>query len=66
MFPHLGTRRVSGARSEDGAAVAKGTEVVIIRYERGIAYVRPWAEFAEDAGVFDDRIAAETDKKAVQ
>ena len=44
VFSQAGTRRVSGARSEDGAAIVKGTEVVVTRYERGIAYVRRWDE----------------------
>lgn len=42
VFSQAGTRRVSGARSEDGTAIPKGTEVVVIRYEKGIAYVRRW------------------------
>jgi hypothetical protein len=44
IYSQDGTRKVSGARSEDGIAIAKGTEVVVTRYERGIAYVRPWDE----------------------
>jgi hypothetical protein len=47
IFSQAGTRRVSGARSEDGKAIAKGVEVAITRYERGIAYVRPWDEIAQ-------------------
>ena len=39
-------RRVSGARSEDGIAIEKGTEVVVTRYEKGIAYVRRWEDLA--------------------
>jgi hypothetical protein len=46
VFSQAGTRRASGARSDDGSHIAKGTEVVITRYERGIAYVKPWDEFA--------------------
>jgi membrane protein implicated in regulation of membrane protease activity len=46
IYSQEGTRRVAGARSEDGAAIPKGTEVVVTRYERGIAYVRSWDEFA--------------------
>ncbi len=46
VFSQAGTRKVSGARSEDGKAIAKGIEVAITRYERGIAYVRPWDEMA--------------------
>jgi len=45
VFSQAGTRRVSGARSDNGTPIAKGTEVVIARYERGLAYVRPWEEF---------------------
>lgn len=40
------TRRVSGARRDGGGAVAKGTEAVITRYDKGIAYVKPWDEFS--------------------
>jgi len=47
-FLQQGTRRVAGARSENGAAISKGAEVVVTRYEKGIAYVRPWNEFAEE------------------
>ncbi len=39
------TRRCSGARLEGSADVAKGAEVVVTRYEKGIAYVRPFEEF---------------------
>jgi membrane protein implicated in regulation of membrane protease activity len=45
IYSQEGTRRVAGARSEDGAAIPKGIEVVVTRYEKGIAYVRPWDEF---------------------
>jgi membrane protein implicated in regulation of membrane protease activity len=34
-----GTRRVSGARSDENRSISKGTEVVITRYDKGIAYV---------------------------
>jgi membrane protein implicated in regulation of membrane protease activity len=46
-----GTRHAAGARSEDSSAIPKGSEVVVTRYERGIAYVRRWEEMAgiEDA-----------------
>ncbi|MFN8634999.1 MAG: NfeD family protein [Chloroflexota bacterium] len=49
VFTHGGTRRSEGARSVDGAAIAKGTEVVIVRYEGGLAYVEPWSTFAGEA-----------------
>jgi hypothetical protein len=47
IYSQQGTRRAVAARSEDGQAIAKGTEVVITRYEKGIAYVRRWDELAE-------------------
>jgi hypothetical protein len=46
LYSQAGTRRVCGARSEDGSAMAKGTEVVVTRYEKGIAYVRLWSEMS--------------------
>jgi hypothetical protein len=51
IFPQEGVRRTCGARSEDGSPIPKGTEIVITRYERGLAYVRKWDEMAEEAGV---------------
>jgi len=48
IYSQAGTRRVCGARSEEGAAIAKGSEVVVTRYEKGIAYVRLWEEMANE------------------
>lgn len=45
IFSLGGVRRGAGARSDDGKAIEKGAEVVIERYEKGIAYVRRWEEF---------------------
>jgi hypothetical protein len=47
IFPLGGGRRCSGARSENGQLIVKGTEVVIERYERGIAYEKRWEEFVK-------------------
>ena len=46
VYSQGGTRRSAGARSDAGAPVARGTEVVVTRYDHGIAYVRPWEELA--------------------
>ncbi len=46
IYSQCGTRRTCGARSETGAAIAQGTEVVVTRYEKGIAFVRLWSELA--------------------
>jgi hypothetical protein len=48
IYSQVGTRRVCGARSEDGSAIAKGTEVVVTRYDKGIAYVQLWSEMSGD------------------
>ena len=40
-------RRAASARSEDGRPIARGVEVVVTRFERGIAYVRAWEEISE-------------------
>ena len=45
IFPLNGVRRCAGARAEDGRPIDKGAEVVIARYEKGIAYVKRWDEF---------------------
>jgi hypothetical protein len=42
IYTQLGARRSVPARSEDGATIERGSEVVVLRYERGIAYVRAW------------------------
>jgi membrane protein implicated in regulation of membrane protease activity len=48
LFRQAGARRAAGARSEDGQAIEKGVEVVVTRYEKGLVYVRTWAELASD------------------
>jgi len=46
IYSQAGTRQTCGARAENGTAIAKGSEVVVTRYEKGIAYVRLWTEMA--------------------
>ena len=53
IYSQAGTRRVCGARSEDGSAILKGTEVVVTRYENGIAYVRRWSEISGEEAELD-------------
>lgn len=43
-YEQLGARRSVPARAEDGIAISKGEEVFVLRYEKGIAYVRRWEE----------------------
>jgi membrane protein implicated in regulation of membrane protease activity len=48
LYVQGGTRRSAGARSEDSKPLEKGAEVVITRFDRGIAYVRLWDEFTKE------------------
>ena len=44
IYSQEGTRRTCGARSEDGKPIPQGIEVLVTRYQKGIAYVRRWDE----------------------
>jgi len=46
-FSQEGVRRGAPARSEDGTAIQKNTDVVVTRYESGVAYVRRWDDMTE-------------------
>ena len=50
LYSQDGFRRAAAARSDDGLHIANGVEVVVTRYENGIAYVRPWDELAGNLG----------------
>ncbi len=54
IYSQEGTRHTAGARSEDGRAIERGEEVVVTRYERGIAYVRRWEELADGTAAGED------------
>jgi len=47
IFSQEGQRRAVAVRSETGCEIDRGTEVLVTRYERGIAYVRPWEELSQ-------------------
>src|SRR5438270_1466485 len=44
IFTQQEARRTCAARCETGESLPRGMEVMVIRYDRGIAYVRPWDE----------------------
>jgi hypothetical protein len=48
IYSQAGTRRTCGARSENGSAIEKGAEIVVTRYDKGIAYVRLWEEMSNE------------------
>jgi membrane protein implicated in regulation of membrane protease activity len=46
-FSQEGVRRGAPARSEDGKAILKNADVVVTRYENGVAYVRQWDDLTD-------------------
>ena len=49
VFSQEGVRKAAPIRSEDGRAIDKGVEVVVTRFEKGVAYVRRWDELSGEA-----------------
>jgi membrane protein implicated in regulation of membrane protease activity len=47
VYALAGARHSDGARSTTGEALERGTEVVIVKVERGIAYVERWDSYAK-------------------
>jgi hypothetical protein len=47
LFSLDGTRRSAPARTENGEPMARDTQVLVERYERGIAWVRPFTDLEE-------------------
>jgi hypothetical protein len=45
VYSQNGARRRVAVRSDDGLELPRDTEVIVIRYERGVALVRRWDEF---------------------
>jgi membrane protein implicated in regulation of membrane protease activity len=48
VYEQMGARHAAPARSEDGIAIPNQEEVFVVRYEKGIAYVRRWEDVEED------------------
>jgi membrane protein implicated in regulation of membrane protease activity len=44
VYEQMGALRSVPARSEDGSTIGKQEEVFVVRYEKGIAYVRRWED----------------------
>jgi hypothetical protein len=45
LYSQNGSRRAAAVRSDDGSAIERGAEVIVMRRARGTAYVRRWDEF---------------------
>jgi hypothetical protein len=45
LYSQNGARRSAPVRSDDGSAMERGAEVIVMRHTRGVAHVRRWDEF---------------------
>jgi len=54
IFEQQGTRRACPVRSEEGVEIGVGEEVVVTRYDQGVAYVRRWEDMASGAGILPE------------
>jgi membrane protein implicated in regulation of membrane protease activity len=54
IFEQEGARRACAARSEMRDEMPRGEEVIVTRFENGVAYVRRWSDLAEKAGVLPE------------
>jgi membrane protein implicated in regulation of membrane protease activity len=57
LFEQEGARKACAARSENHEPLENGEEVVVTRYENGIAYVRRWDDLAHAAGILPEERA---------
>lgn len=57
VFLQEDVRRCCGARADKFEAIPKGTEVIVTRYEKGIAYVRQWEEMANGIAAVEGKEA---------
>lgn len=48
VYEQSGARMVRTARSSSGAAIPRGTEVIVLSGERGVGVVAPWSELYGD------------------
>ena len=60
LYSQKGARRAMTSASDDGVAIGRNAEVVVLRYARGIAYVRRWDEMQQSL-LGDESTAHNTD-----
>jgi membrane protein implicated in regulation of membrane protease activity/predicted Ser/Thr protein kinase len=66
IFIQEGVRRGAPARSDDARELAVGAEVVVERYEGGVAYVKPWDDLSSDPSASWRRKFAAADDAPVE
>jgi hypothetical protein len=62
VYEQMGAVRSAFARSDDGEPIQKQEEVYVIRYEKGVAYVRRWDDQSanDSVAVGNDSLALDT------
>jgi hypothetical protein len=45
LYSQNGARRSAAVRADNGEAIERGAEVIVMRYARGMGYVKRWDEF---------------------
>lgn len=58
LYSQQGRRHVIGARAATDRPLGRGTEVVIVGVEHGLALVEPWEQFVARHGAADAALAA--------
>jgi hypothetical protein len=61
LYSQNGARRSAPVRSDDGTPIERDAEVIVMRYARGVAYVRRWDEF--EHGLLGSTSVAERQKE---
>jgi len=61
IYVRDGARKPVCARSDDGKEIGRGEEVIVTRYEKGIAYVRTWEAMTQpgNSGVGPESLSKE-------
>jgi hypothetical protein len=58
-FTQNGVHRAVPIRSDTGRPIDKGAEVVVTKYEKGIAYVHPWTEMSGEEASSEETSSAD-------
>jgi membrane protein implicated in regulation of membrane protease activity len=66
IYVRDGARRPLSARSEDGQEIRRDEEVVVTRFEKGIAYVRTWEAMTQPTPVAEARETSQKETNNVQ
>ena len=66
MYLRDGARKATAARSEEGQEIQRGEEVIVTRYEKGIAYVRTWEAMTREGGAIGNPETLHKEMKHVQ